>query len=834
MKPKIIKILSVFLSFLFLTTGIYGIYNTSQRGGFPFNGKIIQKNFVITKIIPDSKNTAIQLKLNDIILSLDGWEINENIDVNYILDSKKAGETIQAIIQRDKHLFSIPVNLIHFHKSWSLWLHLCFGSFLWLIGIFVLLKKITFKPAQVFWGLCMTVSLSAMFIWNGYPYNHNFVEFIHPVLNFIVYPLVPPFVLWFTLIFPTPKKIIKKKFFHIIYIFLPSFLFTMLLERYYLDYILTHSFSSYLVYSRFYNGFRLLLICYLIASMAILIHSLMVSDSKENRNRVLWILGSFIFGNIPFLFFWTLPLILGIKPPLIEEINYIFLLLIPLACAISIVKYQLFDIDFIINRGIVYSIITGIIIALYLIIVVGISHILYTKSPQTSNLLAIVFTVVIAILFAPLKQKVQVFVNKTFYRVRYNYQLAMQNFSKVLTLAQNSNTLPSLVIDHINKAIPCEKIALIINAKKQYILQGSTGIPKENQQCLIFTESDDIIQQIKKEKKGLIKKGRGDLLDASFLSDNSCLEFLDIELIVPIFVQKKLKAFLLLGRKRAGTRFTYQDLELIVPMAEEGILTMDRLNIQATMLLERSAKKKLAELNRLKSEFVSHVSHELKNPLTSINFSVNNLLKGIPEKPKPGVENYLKMIQECGNHLERMITNLLDITKIEADKIDIHLVKIQLSDHIKSIKKFMLPLAQEKNIHFQTKISKKIWVFADQVWLRTIFINLIDNAIKYTHEKDTIVIKTEFSPPDGKDDAPKSVGISIIDHGMGIPASKHKIIFKQFERVKNKSQQPIHGLGLGLYIIKKLISLHGGDIKVKSKAGEGTTFTFSLPGGNNI
>ena len=506
MTHKTIKIFSIFFSLFILAAGLYGIRQASLRGGFPFSWEETKNNIVITKNPANSKAADPLIKKNDIIVSIQGWTVNKNIDVYYILDSKKAGETVSCIIKRENHQFVSPILLNHHYKLLSVLLHLCFGVFLWIIGIFVLLKKCYFKPAQVFWGLCMSVSLSALFIWNGYPYNHNVHEFFHPVLNFIIYPLVPPFVLWFTLIYPTEKKIIKKKFFHIIYIFLPTLVFTILLERYYLDYIFTHDFNVYQSYTILYNAFRFFLVCYLMGSMIALIHSLIRSGSKENRNRVLWILGSFIFGTIPFLFFWTLPLVLGSRPPFIEEINYIFLLAIPIACAISIIKYQLFDIDFIINRGIVYSIMTGIIILLYLIIVGSITHIVYTKSPQTNNLLAVVFTLAIAVLLSPLKNKVQVFVDKTFYRVKYNYQLAIQNFSKVLTLAQNPKKLPSLIIQHINSAIPCKKIALIIQSDKNYILQDSEGMAKNEQKCLIFNHSDKIIQNIKKEKKLLSKK----------------------------------------------------------------------------------------------------------------------------------------------------------------------------------------------------------------------------------------------------------------------------------------------------------------------------------------
>jgi len=236
----------------------------------------------------------------------------------------------------------------------------------------------------------------------------------------------------------------------------------------------------------------------------------------------------------------------------------------------------------------------------------------------------------------------------------------------------------------------------------------------------------------------------------------------------------------------------------------------------------------LEKINELKSEFISHVSHELRTPLTSISWSVENLLDGIPEQPTPGVGGYLKGIHESSEHLGRMIKNLLDISRIEAGKIDLHLQVLDLTDEIRRACEVLKPISQKKGIDLLNLIKSDIKVIADPDYLQNIFTNLLENAVKYSTKGDEvrIICRSEDKETIGKIDY---VRISIEDHGPGIEPEKIKVIFDRFERLKADKNSREKGLGLGLYIVKKLVELHGGKIWLESKLNKGCIFSFTLP-----
>jgi len=284
----------------------------------------------------------------------------------------------------------------------------------------------------------------------------------------------------------------------------------------------------------------------------------------------------------------------------------------------------------------------------------------------------------------------------------------------------------------------------------------------------------------------------------------------------------------MIGRKLSERRFLEEDIELLTAITGESYIVYERLQLLEKMILEKTEKERLEKINELKSEFISHVSHELRTPLTSISWSVENLLDGIPEQPTPGVGGYLKGIHESSEHLGRMIKNLLDISRIEAGKIDLHLQVLDLTDEIRRACEVLKPISQKKGIDLLNLIKSDIKVIADPDYLQNIFTNLLENAVKYSTKGDEvrIICRSEDKETIGKIDY---VRISIEDHGPGIEPEKIKVIFDRFERLKADKNSREKGLGLGLYIVKKLVELHGGKIWLESKLNKGCIFSFTLP-----
>lgn len=231
----------------------------------------------------------------------------------------------------------------------------------------------------------------------------------------------------------------------------------------------------------------------------------------------------------------------------------------------------------------------------------------------------------------------------------------------------------------------------------------------------------------------------------------------------------------------------------------------------------------LKMLDKMKSDFVSNVSHELRTPLSSIKGSVDNMLDGIIGGVTEKQQQYLLRIKNNTDRLIRLINELLDLSRIESGKIRLKLLPLSIRDMIKDVTENITSVAAEKDIKFLIPDENANFVvIADRDKLNQIFINLLDNAVKFSKEKGRIEIKTEQEDNN-------FIKVSVIDNGMGISGEDKERIFDRFYQTGNGSVAKTKGTGLGLAITKSLVELHGGKIWVDSEIGKGSKFLFTLP-----
>lgn len=227
---------------------------------------------------------------------------------------------------------------------------------------------------------------------------------------------------------------------------------------------------------------------------------------------------------------------------------------------------------------------------------------------------------------------------------------------------------------------------------------------------------------------------------------------------------------------------------------------------------------KLKELDRLKSMFLASMSHELRTPLTSIIGFTRMLLKGWTGEINEEQENQLKIILNSANNLLELINDVIDISKIEGDKLDIKKDRFNLVEEIIQLKEVFSVALEKKGLRFLTDTPESFIIFNDKQRIIQILGNLISNAIKFTFQGK---ISTKIHKSNGL------VEISVEDTGSGIREKDLKKLFKQFSRIIEPGKF-VEGTGLGLYLSKKLAFLLGGDIFVKSEFGKGSIFTLSL------
>lgn len=245
---------------------------------------------------------------------------------------------------------------------------------------------------------------------------------------------------------------------------------------------------------------------------------------------------------------------------------------------------------------------------------------------------------------------------------------------------------------------------------------------------------------------------------------------------------------------------------------------------QARKELESKAAA-LEKSNTFKSEFLTKISHELRTPLNGVLLLSNLLIENKDENLNQRQIQFAQSINNAGNDLLLLINDILDLSKIEANKLALHIEKFELTDFVDQIQKSFIQQALIKGVELRTEVDdsfKGHHLETDKQRLEQILRNFISNALKFT-PKGHITIKVE------KSESSENIKISVIDTGIGIPEDKKEIIFKAFEQADGSICREYGGTGLGLTISLELASLIGGTITTDSAVGIGSTFSIEVP-----
>jgi signal transduction histidine kinase len=232
---------------------------------------------------------------------------------------------------------------------------------------------------------------------------------------------------------------------------------------------------------------------------------------------------------------------------------------------------------------------------------------------------------------------------------------------------------------------------------------------------------------------------------------------------------------------------------------------------------ERYLREK--EVSRLKDEFVSVVSHELRTPLTSMKLYISLLLNGKLGKIKPKQKNALKIINDENIRLNSLINNILDLSKLEAGKAELEKKPVNIHKIVSN--ELYLNMARDKGINVDINVPKNIIFEVDENKFTQVYVNLFNNAVKFTQRGGKITISAE--------DLQYSWKFEVADNGAGVPKEKIPHLFDKFYQADEFMTRKQGGTGLGLAIVKHIVNLHKGKITVDSEVGKGTKFTVDIP-----
>lgn len=284
---------------------------------------------------------------------------------------------------------------------------------------------------------------------------------------------------------------------------------------------------------------------------------------------------------------------------------------------------------------------------------------------------------------------------------------------------------------------------------------------------------------------------------------------------------EEILGFLVVGRKTSGEPFTAEEIDLLKLISAQAALATARINLQQKLLIHYAETERLEELNRIKSDFVSSVSHELKTPLTSIKIMAE-MLQEHPAMPHAKIRKYAGVIEGESDRLTRLINNILDFSKIERGVKEYAPADTTLDGAVRRVMEIMTyPLAMES---FDVELAfaeDRTPVRADIDALSGALINVISNAMKYSAETRKISIRTFRLG--------SRAGVTVRDKGIGIAREEAAAVFEPFYRGKPGDGSAVGGVGLGLTLVKHFIDAHRGAIELDSTPGEGTAVTLLLP-----
>jgi signal transduction histidine kinase len=267
-------------------------------------------------------------------------------------------------------------------------------------------------------------------------------------------------------------------------------------------------------------------------------------------------------------------------------------------------------------------------------------------------------------------------------------------------------------------------------------------------------------------------------------------------------------------------RFDEEDVRIQTALADQIAVA-----VQNARLYQQQVKtaEEARKLDRLKNEFLASMSHELRTPLNSIIGYAEVMLDGVDgELPDEAMED-VQAIYDSGKHLLSMINDILDLAKIEAERLELDRTALPLAVVVDEVQRATAILVKDKPVEIKVELPAELpSIYADHVRLRQILNNLVSNAVKFTSE-GYVRITAQHVPDE------RVVTVSVEDTGIGIAPEHIEVIFERFRQVDGSSSRRAGGTGLGLNITKRLVEMHGGRIWVESELGKGSKFSFTMP-----
>lgn len=525
---------------------------------------------------------------------------------------------------------------------------------------------------------------------------------------------------------------------------------------------------------------------------------------------------------------------------------------LPISFAFSILHYHLLDIDLVINRSMVYGVLTALLAAVYLLLVAMLSAGLGAVAPSGSYTLVLFLSaLLIGLLMNPIRLRLQTLIDRLFFKHQLDYQRTLRQWSEELSTSIRFTDLARLLLREIPKQLMLDRAwLLVLNEDETYLsplparstgdtdkTKASSYPPVDRLDRAGLPVLDDGAEPklsipaysafaLELNQPGMIlvlsggrEKNRSeDVQDAPPAWTEA-----GVRIAFPLVSAEKLLGIYLLGSKLSGDIYQREELNLLRTVANQAAISIGNTRLYeevraSSKELEETVKERTKELR----DFVSVVYHELRTPITAIQGYTALLLEEKAGSLTDKQARYLGSVDSSIQRLTDLVDDLSDISEIEAGRLAIDPEPLNLRQVVEDTVSSLSATIEEKGLQVKVSVPPDTeMIVGDPRRVAQIFTNLVSNACRYTPAGGQICIAA--SNVNGR------VALTIQDTGIGIRREEVDRIFERFYRSDDPMVRDQSGTGLGLAITRSLVQLHGSQLWVRSNAGKGSTFGFSLP-----
>jgi signal transduction histidine kinase len=690
------------------------------------------------------------------------------------------------------------------------------GLFFWSVGAFVFAPRIGRPGVFAFFWICLLYGLAIMIGGIYFTRDPSSLRALFGLLQLACLGFLPPMFIYLVLTFPHRSYVLDRLRWLMPVLWLIATAVVVWQGWVFIRYFLAPGpdLAAALILPQ--TVADTLMVIQVLVGISILYWRYRGLELTREKQQVKWLFLGFAVGAGPYVFLRTLPLLMGLPTLLSADVDRILELAIPTSFMFAVVRYQFLDIDVIIRRGVLYAILAAGLLIVFLLPSFTIVQRMETGTAGQDWLLLIVIGLIAGIAFQPLRRLIGFWVDRTFFKIEHGLGRAQQELAARLDRTSSQTEVAQLAARAINEALKPQLHFVLVYEGDHVQTAGSDPAPTGNNWLQLWErEYGGASKTIAAPQSTSLPEIESEAFPAD-LRDSG------IVLMEPICREGACSGAILLGQRVTERRYIEPDIRFVRRCATLMATASERIRLVQTVAEEAMARRRLDELNQLKSDFLSHVAHDLRTPLASISWSAENLLDGVAGDLEPKQAEYLGSIKTSAGHLNRLVGGLLEISRLERGVLRIESERVDMVAVLRQAVITVRPVAESQQVNLVMQAGDDAPpVRGDAEKLGEVAINLLENAVKFSPPDSEVVIGLV---PAGED----QLEFNVRDHGPGLTREARATLYTRFQQGSPSPYSQQHGFGLGLYIVKSYLELMGGQVEAGNHPEGGAVFTCRL------